>query len=81
MKKRWIALLLSMIMVLSLLAACGGQEAGKTPNEPNAPVEPNTPDTPDKPDTPDTPDATGTVQGVTEDKILIGNTAATTYNA
>ncbi|MBO6011749.1 MAG: hypothetical protein J6P71_08135, partial [Oscillospiraceae bacterium] len=53
--KKVLALVLAVLFVLGLLAACGNTPS--TPATPDAPSNPSTPDAPSNPDTPDTPDA------------------------
>lgn len=72
MKKKWIASLTcaAMLLVLVLSGCAGGNEKPSDPPAPpparsSAPVESE-------------PSAGGTVQGVTDTEILVGNTAATT---
>ena len=52
--KKYIALLLALVMVLSM-AACGGAPA--TPDTPSTPATPDAPATPDTPATPEAPAA------------------------
>lgn len=55
MKKKTIALLLALVMALSLLAGCGGNN-NDTPSTPDTPpADTQTPDTPDTPDEPTEP--------------------------
>ncbi len=66
--KKLIALLLALVMVFAL-AACG-----QTDNPTDAPAT----DTPTDAPTAEPTESAGTVQGVTDTEILVGNTAATT---
>ena len=69
MKKRILSLLTCMVMVFSLAACGGGDTTTSTPpaEESKAPAS-----------TPSEVVSTGTVQGVTDTEILVGNTAAVT---
>ena len=70
--KKIIALLLALVMVFAL-AACGPTDDPGT-NSPSTPVS----NPPENPNNSDPVAPTGTVQGVSDTEILIGNTAATT---
>ncbi len=55
--KKILALVLAVVFVLALFAACGTNANNPTPANPTAaPSGPDTPDTPDTPDAPDAPD-------------------------
>ncbi|MGN0985520.1 MAG: ABC transporter substrate-binding protein [Candidatus Enterenecus sp.] len=72
MKKRWIALLACMAMLLALVAtACSSEKPSSSPSGTSPAVESNQPS--DQPS--DEPG--GFVQGVTDTEILVGNTATT----
>lgn len=70
--KKLIALLLALVMVFAL-AACG-----QTDNPTDAPATDTPTDTPTDAPTAEPTESAGTVQGVTDTEILVGNTAATT---
>ena len=80
--KKIIALLLALVMVFALVA-CGNNEKPNTPDTPSTPgtSTPSTPapgtDAPPATDDP-APAPAGTVQGIDDTTIWIGNTAATT---
>lgn len=73
--KKLIALLLALVMVFALVA-CGGDPVDTSTGGTNT-GDVNTPD-PGTDETPGTDEPAGTVQGVTDTEILIGNTAAVT---
>lgn len=75
--KKLIALLLALVMVFAL-AACGPKTPPVEPGPASNPgTEPSGP-AGDQPSEPVDDQPTGTVQGVTDTEILVGNTAATT---
>ena len=59
--KKIFALVLAVVFVLALFAACGNTPS--TPTTPDTPSNPSTPDTPSNPSTPDTPDTPATPEG------------------
>ena len=66
--KKWIALLLSAVLMLSLLAGCGGGK--ETPTTPDAPHTPSDPSTPNTPSTPETPVDDGKPEGVADEQVV-----------
>ena len=56
--KRWLALVLALVMCIGVLAGCGSNTA-KTPDDTTPPANDTTPNTPDTPDTPDPAEVTG----------------------
>lgn len=72
MKRRWIALLSCLAMLFALAAGCADK-----PSQPSNDTPPATQDPNDNQPSQE-PDSAGTIQGVTDTEILVGNTAATT---
>ena len=66
--KKWIALLLSAVLMLSLLAGCGGGK--ETPTTPDAPNTPSDPSTPNTPAAPETPVDDGKPEGVADEQVV-----------
>lgn len=64
--KKWIALLLSAVLMLSLLAGCGGDD--KPATTPDTPADSTTPSDPAT--TPDTPADDGKPEGVAEEQVV-----------
>ena len=58
--KKIFALVLAVVFVLALFAACGNTPTPATPDTPSTPGTPDTPSTPSNPSTPDTPDTPAT---------------------
>lgn len=74
MKKRWIALLACMAMLLALVAtACSSSNPNTSPSASTPSSQEPTGEPSDEP----TNEPTGYVQGVTDTEILVGNTATT----
>lgn len=72
MKRRWIALLSCLAMLFALAAGCADK-----PSQPSNDTPPATQDPNDNQPSQE-PGSAGTIQGVTDTEILVGNTAATT---
>ncbi len=74
MKRKWIALLACMAMLFTIFAAgCSDK-----PSEPSGDNPPPATNEPSEAPSGEQPSGEGTVQGVTDTTILVGNTAATT---